>query len=181
MNFIKTKKSQAITLDLVLAMIIFMLIISVIFFTSEIIIQKIDENQIRYDLELVSRNSFEILLNSAGNPSNWHNNSLTFNSTDIKSIGLTDGRNSLLDIKKVDFFINSFDLYYDEYLKTIGLIGFNYSLFFNITQYDINYNKLDEDVIGKVPSSKKHVLIIERLAFNTLHDRYIKIKMGVWI
>jgi hypothetical protein len=141
------KKSQAFSIDAIIALIIFIVIfltISKIWDQSAI---KVYDNEIRNDFEIVSRNSFEKLLSTTGNPNNWHllENTWYLGGSINRTIdiGLISFDNKL-DLNKLNKLKT--DSYYNDSKKLIGFFGPKY-------EYNIKieiYQKIDESILNLV-------------------------------
>lgn len=103
MSRFNEKRAQIFSLDAIIAMIIFITILTLALFAWNYAQQKIYENEVRNEMELVARNAAAALVLTPGEPANWNQTPVSqFNtSMDLKSLGLTIGQPGILSMQKI--------------------------------------------------------------------------------
>jgi len=165
-------KAQIFSLDAVIAIGMFILILLSTALIWNYSREKIAIEETRNDMEIIARNALSVLIETTGKPSNWTD--YTFNPTNIYSLGIADEFLVLSQTK-----INSLSLADYSTTKTIlGILGPNYEFRLNIdvwngTAYASNYT------IGLLPdSTASEVVNIERFAL--LDNIWAKANIKLW-
>ena len=88
------KKGQIFSLDLIIAMLIFVVVIILIFQILDYSNRKIDLEESANDVNIIAGNAVSSLIESEGNPSNWSLiNTNDFNESNVFSLGLAKNLN----------------------------------------------------------------------------------------
>ncbi len=103
MSLYKTKNGQVFTLDIIVAITLFTTILVLAFFGWSYTQQKIYENEVRNEMEMVARNAAAALVLTPGEPASWNQTPVSqFNiSMDLKSLGLSIGQPGVLSMQKI--------------------------------------------------------------------------------
>ena len=89
MGLLKLDKAQIFSLDGIVAVITFIIILIASMWLWDYSREKIHLTERRADLEIISKNALSVLVETPGNPANWTNLSDSdFNRTNIYSLGL---------------------------------------------------------------------------------------------
>jgi len=152
-------KGQLFSSDLIAAISIFLVLISLMTFSYSQILDSHQRDLQRKGLELDGMKFAENLLRTKGLPENWEDLS------DPIVLGLSSGNNNILDNSKVDKF---FSLEYDS-IKNISKIGSDFELKF------VNSGKTK----GSSPNSAvENVIFLRRFAlYNNSMER---IELKLW-
>jgi hypothetical protein len=196
---IKMKKGQIFSLDLVIAMLAFTVILIASIWLWEYALEKIRSTDERNDLEVISKAALAALVETPGSPSNWTNFSeSSFNTSNVlflgitksysisnkdvkgkgKSAGLSNSSYLVLDTAKV-VRLTQLNMTKYETMKTLlGILGPNYQFeliisIWNESQYKPSY------LIGKNPGNvKANIIKSERLAL--IDGIWAKVTLKIW-
>ena len=165
-------KAQAFSVDIFIAVGIFIFILLSAALIWNYSREKIAIEETRNDMEIIARNALAVLIETKGNPKNW--TSYTFNQTNILSLGLSDSFLALDQTK-----ISSLSSANYSTVKTIlGILGSNYEFRLNIdtwngTTYISNYT------IGLSPNATaSEVVKVQR--FVLLNNNWAKAALKLW-
>jgi len=148
-------KGQIFSVELIFAVIVFLLILLLFLNVSLSTTQKIGRRDSFNERYFLADNALQQLLWSSGNPSNWQNLSSL---ADVNSLGLAESKN-YLSKQKVQRLV---DLNSSSYSEVKALLGLNnYGMHFAV--YDFDGVLLKE--FGLSPSSESESVVIERFAF----------------
>ena len=173
-------KSQIFSTDLVVAVIVFTFILITSAWFWDATKEKMHLSESRNDLELITHNAVSVLINTVGDPPNWHR--IEFNDSSVYSLGIGKNRPWFLDVNKASRLgeLNSTD--YELIKRMLGIRGANYEFFLNISKF----NKTSEDfeivsLVGKFPnSSSSNVISISRTMLSDIDDSWVSFNMLVW-
>lgn len=191
---IQAKKAQIFSLDLIVAVTMFILILISIAWAWDYSREKITLTEKRNDMLLISQNVLSVLVETEGNPANWSSFSVDdFNESNIFSIGLTKSlaagdttiKNSAralshngfsnLEISKA-ITLNNFDSQkYVTYKKILGINPYDFQLMIGIwngASYSTSY------VIGLEPANAENIIHADR--FVLLNGTWSKVSLKVW-
>lgn len=171
-------KSQVFSIDLIMASIIFIFILTTSAWFWDSTKEKMSLSEIRNDLELISHNAVSVLINTVGDPPNWHN--IEFNEENIYSIGIGKNRPWFIDIDKAKR-LSETD--YNLTKKILGIRGPNYEFFLNISVFNKTTENFDIiSISGIFPNEEDslNVISIERIMLSEEHDSWINFKILVW-
>ncbi|MBW2984327.1 hypothetical protein KY361_04385 [Candidatus Woesearchaeota archaeon] len=165
-------KAQIFSLDVVIAIGIFILILLSAGLIWNYSREKIAIEETRNDMEIIARNALSVLIETKGNPNNW--TSYAFNESNIKSLGLAD---EFLEVDSTKISsLSSAD--YSTAKTILGILGPNYEFgldidIWNGTDYTANYT------IGLPPNATaSEVVKAER--FVLLDNSWTKATMKLW-
>ena len=165
-------RAQIFSLDIFIAVGIFILIILSTMTVWEYSREKISVNEMRNDMEIIARNSLSVLVETRGNPSNW--SSYVFNESNINSLGLADGFLVLNQTKISSLVLGN----YQAAKRILGILGPNYEFRLNLAVWNGNAYA-DTYSIGLIPnSSASEVVRVERFAL--LNGTWAKVTMKLW-
>ena len=165
-------KAQIFSLDAVIAIGIFILILLSAALVWNYSREKISIEETRNDMEIIARNSLAVLIETKGNPTNWTD--YDFNQTDIYSLGLAD-EFLLLNSTKINS-LSSAD--YSTAKTILGILGSNYEFRLNIDTWN-GASYISNYTIGTAPNATaSEVVNIER--FVLLDDLWAKTTMKLW-
>ncbi|MFW6047356.1 MAG: hypothetical protein ACOCP4_06200, partial [Candidatus Woesearchaeota archaeon] len=147
MGYIR-KKGQVISVDIAIALGIFMVILAVFFWAwNETYINKgrYEENN---ELSRSNKRITNMLLNTKGFPEYWHNMSNDdFNKENVSSLGLVD-YNNLISYDKIFSLAEFNDSNYDDIKTMIGLSGSGYDFEIKVWIYDEGFSGNPDFKIG---------------------------------
>jgi hypothetical protein len=170
-------KSQVFSTDLIIAVIIFtfILITSAWFWDSTK--EKMHLSEIRNDLELIAHNAVSVLINTIGDPPNWHN--ITFNEDNVFSIGIGKNRPWFIDLNKAKK-LNETD--YNLTKKILGIRGPNYEFYLNISMFNKTSLEFEDvSIVGIYPNtSSLHVINVKRTMLSDTDNSWVSFNMLVW-
>jgi hypothetical protein len=171
------KQGQVFSIDALIAGLVFMSILVGAFLLGDTMNDKsISSNQAN-DIEFVSRNAMNVLLESEGDPHNWSKFSDSDVTTShIKVLGLSSKSSGILDLDKVQTLerLNATD--YADYKVMLGLQQYDFFLTFD---YWINDAFVNEFTIGSpVPSDVSRSSAHVRYAL--LNGTRTKMELTVW-
>ncbi|MFH1317041.1 MAG: hypothetical protein ABII01_05980 [Candidatus Woesearchaeota archaeon] len=146
-NLKMKKKAQMFSMDLIIAMISFLIIILIGIWTWDYTLEKSYLTELRGDLEIISKNSLNVLVQTPGDPSNWNGLSdEEFNRSNIISLGLAKSSSKSgidiqekgksagmmtsnyldLDTSKIERLSELNATKYDDFKRMIGILGPEY-------------------------------------------------------
>jgi hypothetical protein len=176
----RRKNGQIFSSDLVIAVTVFIFILITSAWFWDTTKEKIHMTEVRNDIELISRNSVAVLVNTVGDPPNWHD--IAFTDENIYSIGISKNRPWLFDEDKVRRLdeLNTTD--YELIKRILGVRGAGYEFFLNISKYNLTDDSFVElGIIGKSPNgSAAHVVNVERIGMSDYDDSWVRFNMKVW-
>ena len=142
--------------------------------------EKMYITETRNDLELVSRNTISVLINTVGDPPNWNN--LTFSEQNIYSIGIGKNRAWVIDEEKAKRLSNLNGTHYQDIKKILGVRGPLYEFYLNISKFNLSSSSFTNiALVGKQPnSSAAHIVRVTRFALSDKDDSWIRMKLLVW-
>lgn len=178
---LRNRKSQIFSLDMLIAMLAFVVILTSSIMIWDYSIETISSKERRNELELASIHVLSSLIETTGIPSNWNDLPLKdFNETNIHAIGLV--KNSPLglnykgpweiDLKKINYLNSST---YNKTKKILGLEGYNFNL--TIKKYDGNNFVFNYSVGGNI-SNATEVISLTRYALLDSQKAELILKVG---
>lgn len=193
------KKAQIFSLDLIIAVIIFITVIIFISATLDYSNRKINIQENVNDINFVAENAISSLVESEGNPSNWSLiNANDFNETTVFSLGLGKSLNFNKDdssIKSKSMSLNKNDYLnldsvkidrlntlnatkYIEIKNILGVKGSGYEFEliiknWNGTSYDTKYD------IGKFPNNNVD-FIVKKSRFSLIENNITLVELKIW-
>jgi hypothetical protein len=177
-----SNKSQIFSTDLIIAVIIFTAILITSAWFWDATKEKMHLSETRNDLELIAHNSVSVLINTVGDPPNWHN--ISFNNDNIYSIGIGKNRPWFIDLNKAKRLqeLNSSEENYELIKKILGIRGLNYEFYLNISMFNKTDNSFyDISNVGIFPnSSSSHVISIKRTMLSDVDNSWVSFNMLVW-
>jgi hypothetical protein len=165
-------KAQVFSLDIVIAMGIFILILVSTALIWQYSRGKITIEETRNDMETIARNALSVLAETKGNPTNW--TGYAFNTTSIKSLGIAE-EFLVLDSEKISSLSSE---NYSAAKTILGILGPNYE--FGITIKVWNGSSYAADyTIGSYPNATAYEIIhLERhVLFNST---WAKASIDLW-
>jgi len=198
-NIFKAKKSQVMSADVAIAVSIFLVILIASFWSWEYFGKKTKSVDIRNDLEIISKNALDMLVQSPGVPSNWSDFSAAdFNETSVlaiglaessssnaldltyneQSAGLTPGNYLVLDESKVQQLDSLSQYRYDYFQRILGIYGSNYEFQLDVSPWDgSNYSQ--KYFVGRnMTDSSQNVVRNDRFAL--MNNTRSRITLFVW-
>lgn len=174
-------KAQVFSTDIVIAVIVFIFILITSAWFWDSTKEKIHITEVRNDLELISHNAEAVLINTVGDPPNWHN--ITFNNDKVFSIGVGKNRPWFIDENKAIRLQELNESNYDLFKRILGVRGASYEFFLNISKYNKTLSSFEEiSIVGKKPSNlASHVVNINRLALSDKDKSWIFFNLQVWV
>jgi len=177
------KTGQFFSIDIVIAFLAFILIIFVASAAWDYGQEKHTTAEWRNDLEITSRGSLAVLIETPGNPSDWET---LPNSTGITSLGLAGGTMDIsglsawpygyLDSQKIASLQN---LFATEPVKTTALLGLPGDQFLlRIRQWNGSDYQLTSS-IGNEPSTSA-AFIVQQDRYALLNTNITQVQMVVW-
>lgn len=195
----KNKRAQVFSIDLIVGILAFIFIMIAGIWMWDYSRERMYLVESRADLEILSRNALNVLVQTPGNPSNWTNIAEDdFNESNVKSLGLArsisdnnldveeKGRSAglikngylILDSNKVDTFNTLSSSKYDTYKRLLGILGPNYHFQLKIKQWNgVTYSTSHQ--IGGTPSSLA-LNIVRKDRFALMNDTWTNIAFLVW-
>lgn len=174
-------KAQIFSLDLIIAIGIFIIVLLSISWAWDYTNQKIFSDEKRVDLEIIARNAIASLVETQGNPTDWETLlEADFDENNIYSLGLVKNNfgNNVIDANKIQR-LDTLDLAkYETYKKILGILGPNYEFQLKIAIWGgASYSDLY--TVGLAPTATtKRVINIDRMAI--LDTSFAKINIKVW-
>ena len=180
MNGVKFKlnnKSQVFSTDLIVAVIVFIFILITSAWFWDATKEKMTLTEQRNDLELIAHNAASVLINTVGDPPNWHN--IEFNDSSVYSIGIGKNRPWFIDLDKAKR-LNETD--YNLTKRILGIRGPNYEFFLNVSMFNKTSQEFEDvSIAGIFPNeSSAFVINIERTMLSDIDDSWVNFKMLVW-
>lgn len=153
------KKAQFSSIDLVMAIFIFMLIIVALFYNYDSLGKKVSSTELEQDMGLILTYATESLISTDGLPTNWNLVS-DFNTSSVYALGLANSPNVLSE-DKINFLISINDTDYEDVKTILGVLGPGYEFGFdyykhNGTDYELN------ETFGNHNTSASKVLVSQR-------------------
>jgi uncharacterized membrane protein affecting hemolysin expression len=147
------KRSQIISIDVMIALSIFLLVFIFFIWTWNSQITRFNQSNNNLELQLLSQHAAKVLL-TQGVPSNWHED------MNPHILGLTayDGR-VLYD--KVYALSNFTSSNYSEVKRLLGILGPKYELFIDVQLYDAGVY-ISNSTIGMIPENASAVAVTQR-------------------
>ena len=172
-------KAQVFSLDFVIALMLFIVILIVSEWAWSTSVEKIYFTEGRNDLEILARNAASLLVQNVGDPPNWQNLS-DFNTTNISALGFAKNRPWFIDEGKVSRLTSLNNTNYSEYKKLLGIRGPGYEFHLNVSKFNKTaFNDLA--IIGESPNaSAESVVKIDRIVLSGDDKNWTKITMKVW-
>ncbi len=165
-------KAQIFSLDIVIAIGIFILILLSTALIWQYSMEKISIEETRNDMEIIARNVLSVLIETKGTPTNWTD--YTFNQTNIQSLGLAD-EFLILNQTKINSLLSAD---YSTAKTILGILGSNYEFILNMdiwnnSVYVANYT------IGLSPNATASEIVkVER--FVLLDSLWTKATIKLW-
>jgi hypothetical protein len=173
-------KSQVFSTDLIVAVIVFTFILITSAWFWDATKEKMHLSETRNDLELIAHNAVSVLINTVGDPPNWHN--ITFNESNVYSIGIGKNRPWFIDLNKATRLqeLNSTD--YETLKKILGVRGPFYEFYLNISKFNKTTSEFEDiSLVGIYPnSSSSHVINIKRTMLSDIDRSWVSFNMLVW-
>ena len=146
-------KGQVFSTDFIIALVIFIGVISFIFFEFNLMAVQNDEVQITNEINNLARQAAESLVSTPGVPSNWHNVS----QSEIQSIGLLSGDKFSRD--KINALQN---LSYETIRTKLGIVGPDLDVLIDVQEF--NGTEFESISNTGIPSNSttKHVAVVQR-------------------
>ncbi len=172
-------KAQIFSIDFVIALMLFVVILIVSEWAWTTSVEKIYFTEGRNDLEILARNAASILIQTTGNPPNWHNLS-DFNTTNVSSLGFAKNRPWFIDENKVIRLNNLNNTNYSVYKTLLGIRGPGYEFHMNVSKFNRTHFE-DLALIGETPNaSAESVVKISRIMLSGDDKNWTKITLKVW-
>lgn len=134
------RKAQTFTLDLIVSVAIFMVVIGIIMYLWDSNIYEIKKSELINDMKKSATNGAEMLARTPGSPDEWYTRICDNNSCGIGSIGLVESSSDRsLNLKKTCAFLNmglGNNISYDR--AKYKLVGESYEFYVSLTDLD-NY------------------------------------------
>ncbi|MBN2458286.1 hypothetical protein JXB31_04110 [Candidatus Woesearchaeota archaeon] len=143
----KKRKAQTHSVDMVISLSIFIAIFLSIAGVWDHIRMTFGNNEVRDDLELLSRYAVDSLVLTSGNPQGWYNFT-EINRTSVLGIGLASPYYGIISNKKLSAFISHNGSSYEEYKEIFGMKGPGYEFRINISYYDADFSYVGSDIVG---------------------------------
>lgn len=172
-------KGQLFTLDILLASVLLLVVLSMLITTGSSLGIRLDEAEFHADLDIIGNDVLNQLIKSPGEPSNWYVLP-TINSSQMGSIGLVD-EDGCLDKEKLERF---FSMSPYEYGETKVLLGLGSNHEFNATLSYINGT--DIFVLSKSPSSPYPTYGFTNTTYSITtfaiyNKTIVKFQMNIWV
>ena len=173
-------KGQVFSIDIIIAMIIFIFIIISSAWFWDTAKEKMHQTEARNDLELIAYNAVSVLIGTVGDPPNWNNQ--TFLDRNIYSIGIGKNRPWIIDEEKASRIGELNATNYNLIKRILGIRGSSYEFYLNISKYNSSSSSFTYlTLAGKKPnSSSSHVINIKRIAISDNDNNWISFKMQIW-
>jgi len=170
-----SNKGQISSVDVIFALLTLLFIFTILLWGWQFTSEKLKEEQINRDLNLIAIYTSRSLVDTPGSPTNWHNSS-TINSSIINSIGVSN-LPGILNTEKFNYLVENNATNYNDIKKIIGVLGPGYELY---VDYEVLINSSYENVnsFGLFPNGSK-VVKVQRLILTDLGE-YGKINLFVW-
>ncbi|MFH1399854.1 MAG: hypothetical protein ABIG95_07160 [Candidatus Woesearchaeota archaeon] len=136
-------KSQIFSLDMIFAVIVFLLVFTTTIFAWDELQKKWQLQQTRDDMESIAENVAQTLLTTPGQPANWEE--LQISSSNISSIGIASSPH-LLSTDKISELESVYPTKYEEIKKILGIRGAGYQF-----QIKVIYDPGDYTLLGSHP------------------------------
>lgn len=192
------KKAQIFSLDMIVGIISFIIIILIGIWAWDYSNERIYLTETRNDLEIISKNTLNVLLQTPGNPANWTDlQDSEINKTNIISLGLakskslnnkdTEERSRSSGLTKYDYLVldpeklkklnDSASLKYSTYKKILGIAGAGYEFQLEIKEWDTD-EFITEYQIGLEPSlNARNIVRSDRFALISNNKAHIILKI----
>jgi len=192
-------KAQIFSIDAIIAIVSFLVILISAVWIWDYTKEKIELNERRNDLELISMNALAVLVETPGDPANWTGiQDDDFNQTNVLSLGLArsysasnvdvarKGKSAglsinnylVMDIAKIQRLYDSNAQKYEMYKKILGILGPAYEFQLLINRWDGN-NYVTEYEIGAAPNSTAaNIVRADRYAL--LDNNRVNVVFKVW-
>ena len=195
----KNKKAQIFSLDLIIAVIIFITVIIFISATLDYSNRKINIQENVNDIDFVAENAISSLVENEGNPSNWSLiNVNDFNETNVFSLGLGKSLNFNKDdssVKSKSMSLNKNDYLnldsvkidrlntlnatkYIEIKNILGIKGSGYEFELIIKNWNGNSYDTKYD-IGKF-SNNNVDFIVKKSRFSLIENNITLVELKIW-
>lgn len=186
-------KAQFFSVDITVAILVFISILIASSLYWDYSTEKIKLAEKRGNIQLAAKNVLSNLIETEGNPSNWHNISENdFNTTTVDSIGLAKSysynnsniNNRALGLTKYGAWVLDKDkiyaLYnrtskYEDVKKILGISHYEYELKISVWNgvfYFLQYSA------GNTPHNATNIVRVDRYAL--LNDEWVKVNLLVW-
>ncbi|MEM4755618.1 MAG: hypothetical protein QW594_00615 [Candidatus Woesearchaeota archaeon] len=172
--------AQIFSLDVMIGIFVLITILLSAIWLWDTAREKIYLAESRNDLELSARNAIYSLLQSVGDPPNWHKLAV-INQTTVHMIGIGKNRPWYIDEEKAKK-LGQVNATSYEMLKTMLTIRGN-EFYLNLSRFNQSAaNKFTPIAsIGKKPnSSAEQVVTIERFGLSDKNKAWVKIDFKVW-
>ena len=195
----KNKKAQIFSLDLIIAVIIFITVIIFISATLDYSNRKINIQENVNDIDFVAENAISSLVENEGNPSNWSlinvndfnetnvlslgfGKSLNFNKDDssVKSKSMSLNKNDYLNLDsvKIDRLNTLNATKYTEIKNILGIKGSGYEFELIIKNWNGNSYDTKYD-IGKF-SNNNVDFIVKKSRFSLIENNITLVELKIW-
>lgn len=157
-----TRKSQVFSLDASIAVLSFIFIMTLFLWGWNMSITKISENHLSDDLNSIAIYASRSLVESGGNPGNWHSLSgADFTKDSISSLGLSSSVGYLSE-SKIAALQDLNATKYSEIKSILGVLGPNYELYISFDKFDDVSYEVDYKTFGKKQSNSKNIIKVKR-------------------
>jgi hypothetical protein len=176
-KLIKRKSAQMFSLD---ALIASMILIGIIVSTAAMWANISDKAVLisrANDIDYVSQNAFKVLIESEGDPHNWSDiSSSNFNTSNVRSLGLTKSSKSELDVNKIRKLVSLNSTDYGDYQILLGLQGYDFEVLIKTWN---NTNFVNQYLIGNSPPvNVERQVSLNR--YSVLNNTRSRIDMNIW-
>lgn len=155
------KKAQVFSLDILLALIGFIVVIGITMYFYGTISTQYKKIDLKTDVVKVGQYAYQVLFESQGNPHDWHTKDFaTQNTSTIRSLGVATFNPAILNPDKLAKLSAENDTYYNEIKRYVGYLGPKYDFYYTVTMYDNvagQYQANPAYKFGKTVNSKTFV------------------------
>jgi hypothetical protein len=171
-------RGQLFSLDAVIAVGIFTIILISITWSWDLVTEKISIDNKQEEIAILSKNALSTLLITSGNPLNWNMESNDwFNSSNMHDLGVSFAP-SIIQDGKISKLEEVNDTKYGDMKKLLGLRKYDFHLSFYIYDGD-NYALQPEFEVGRnLPGNETFVHVINR--YGLINNNWSKVKLKVW-
>lgn len=174
-------KAQIFTADAIIAAGIFILILISAAYAWDYSREKAYLTDKRDYMEMAARGALSGLIETSGNPSDWHTNQDYLNTSYMKSLGLAKNRPWHLSAEKIQAMQDWYPERNETFKRLLGLQGLNLHMEFWV--YDSGFAANADYVIGSSPGSGiRNIVRLQRTGLfqNDTGDYWLKIVLEIW-
>lgn len=157
--FLLNKKAQFSSIDFIMALFVFMIIIVALFYSYDSFGRKLSSDELTQDATLIFTYATQSLMSTPGSPINWNLLS-DFNTTSVHALGLAT-KPGILSEDKLIFLTQLSESNYTKVKTILGVLGPGYEFGYDLFYYNgTNYNLANS--FGEFNMSAKNVLVSQR-------------------